>query len=229
MAGQGARANHEAAPARVVIAGAHPVIREVVRRSCMTEGGLEIVAEVTDAEGLLEACRRDHPDVIVLDVELDDGDGLEALRAIREEGVAAGVLVLTDRTDGASVLDALKLGVRGYLGKADGLRAVGDCVRRIADGERLIDPDLEQAAVMALGSFARKAREGSEMEASLTPREQEILVMVSDGFTMQQVGTRLGISPRTVETHVAKLYRKLGVRTRVQAVSRAAQLGLIEL
>ena len=90
-------------------------------------------------------------------------------------------------------------------------------------------PDLEQAAVMALGSFARKAREGSEMEASLTPREQEILVMVSDGFTMQQVGTRLGISPRTVETHVAKLYRKLGVRTRVQAVSRAAQLGLIEL
>ena len=82
---------------------------------------------------------------------------------------------------------------------------------------------------MALGSFARKAREGSEMEASLTPREQEILVMVSDGFTMQQVGRRLGISPRTVETHVAKLYRKLGVRTRVQAVSRAAQLGLIEL
>ena len=90
MAGHGARADHDAAAARVVIAGAHPVIREVVRRSCMTEGGLEIVAEVTDADGLLEACRREHPDVIVLDVELDDGDGLEALRAIREEGVAAG-------------------------------------------------------------------------------------------------------------------------------------------
>jgi RNA polymerase sigma factor (sigma-70 family) len=63
----------------------------------------------------------------------------------------------------------------------------------------------------------------------LTPREREILVMVSHGFTMQQVGKRLGISPRTVETHVAKLYRKLGVRTRVQAVSHAAALGLIEL
>jgi RNA polymerase sigma factor (sigma-70 family) len=229
MTVQEARAHDAGTIARVVIAGGHPVIREAVRRSCEGEQGLEVVAEVADTVGLLEACRRDHPDVIVLDVELDDGDGLEALRAIREEGVAAGVVVLTDRSDGASVLDALKLGVRGYLGKSDGLRAVGDSVRRIADGERLIDPELEQAAVMALGSFAKNAREGSAMEASLTPREQEILVMVSDGFTMQQVGKRLGISPRTVETHVAKLYRKLGVRSRVQAVSRAAQLGLIEL
>ena len=82
---------------------------------------------------------------------------------------------------------------------------------------------------MALGAFARQAREGSEVQATLTPREHQILVLVSDGLTMQQVASRLGISPRTVETHVAKLYRKLGVRTRVQAVSRAAQLGLIDL
>ena len=67
-----------------------------------------------------------------------------------------------------------------------------------------------------------------ERYATLTPREHQILLMVSQGFTMQQAGHRLGISPRTVETHVAKLYRKLGVRSRVQAVSRAAQLGLIE-
>jgi len=102
-------------------------------------------------------------------------------------------------------------------------------IRRVADGERVIAPELERAAVAALGSLARQAREGSEMRASLTPREHEILLMVSRGLTMQQAGSRLGISPRTVETHVAKLYRKLGVRTRVQAVARAAQLGLIDL
>ena len=130
--------------------------------------------------------------------------------------------MLTDRTDGASVLDALKLGVRGYLGKADGLRAVGDCVPRIADGERLIDPDLEQAAVMALGSFAqegpRRLRDGGIAHATGAgdPGDGERRVHDAAG------GHALGISPRTVETHVAKLYRKLGVRTRVQAVSRAA-------
>ena len=228
-AGEGSHAEDEATLARVVIAAAHPVIREVVRRSCAGVEGLLVAAEVSDTAGLRDACRRERPDVIVLDVELEDGDGLEALRAVRELGVAAGVLVLTDRTDGASVLDALKVGVRGYLSKADGLRGVGESVRRIALGERLIAPELEQAAVMALGVFATQAREGSALAATLTPREQEILEMISNGLTMQQAGAKLGISPRTVETHVAKLYRKLGVRTRVQAVSRAAQLGLIEL
>jgi DNA-binding NarL/FixJ family response regulator len=213
----------------VTIAIDHPLVRDAVRRSCDRVSSVQVLAEVADAQSLLAACRERVPTVIVLDDELGGGHGLEALRAIRDLGVAAGVLVLTDRTDGASVLDALKLGVRGYLGKAEALRGVGDAVSRIAAGERLIDPELEQAAVMALGEFARHAREGSEVQATLTPREQQILVLVSDGFTMQQVARRLSISPRTVETHVAKLYRKLGVRTRVQAVSRAAQLGLIDL
>ena len=213
----------------VTIAVAHPLVRDAVVRSCERVGAVQVVDEVGDGRGLLSACRARVPQVIVLDDDLDEGHGIEALRALREAGVPSRVLVLTDRDDGASILEALKLGVRGYLGKADDLRDVGTAVQRIATGERLIDPDLEQAAVMALGAFARQAREGSEMQATLTPREHQILVLVSDGLTMQQVASRLGISPRTVETHVAKLYRKLGVRTRVQAVSRAAQLGLIDL
>jgi DNA-binding NarL/FixJ family response regulator len=217
------------APADVVIAVEHPVIREAVRRSCDATPGLVVQAEARDGDDLIAICQASQPTVIVLDDGFSDDRGLELLRAIREAGGSSAVLMLTDRTDGASVLDALKLGVRGYVGKADGLRDVGPATRRIAAGERLIDPELEQAAVMALGAFAKQAREGSEVQAVLTPREREILVMVSHGFTMQQVGKRLGISPRTVETHVAKLYRKLGVRTRVQAVSRAAALGLIEL
>ena len=101
------------------------------------------------------------------------------------------------------------------------MHSLADAVRRTAAGERLIDPDLQQGAVMELGRSARKARESSEIDALLTQREREILDHLSQGLTMHQIGTRLGISPRTVETHVAKLYRKLGVRTRVQAVSRA--------
>ena len=109
------------------------------------------------------------------------------------------------------------------------LSAVGAAVRTVVDGGRAIDPASEQAAVAALGRLAQQAREGSEVEAALTPREHEILTLVSRGLTTRQIGGRLGISPRTVETHVSKLYRKLGVRTRVQAVARAAHLGLIEL
>jgi len=217
------------AVARVVIAGGHPVIRGVVRLSCADVGGLEVVGEADDVLDAIELCRTLGPDVLVVDIDLGDEDGTETLARLRGDGVATPVVVLSDRTDGPTVLTALRLGVRGFIGKTDGLRTVGVAVRQVADGQRAVSPELEQAAVRALGSLAKQAREGSEMRANLTPRELEILLMVSQGLTMQQVGTRLGISPRTVETHVAKLYRKLGVRTRVQAVARAAQLGLIDL
>ncbi len=217
------------APARIVIAGGHPVVRGAVRLSCLSTPGVDVVEETADIVDIADVCSRIRPDLLVLDVDGSVGDGLDGLRDVRGRGLDTPVLILTDRMDGASVLEALKLGVRGYLGKASGLRSVGAAIRRMASGERMVAPELEQAAVMALGDFAKQAREGSEMAASLTPREQQILAMISQGYTMQQTGKRLGISPRTVETHVAKLYRKLGVRTRVQAVSKAAQLGLIDL
>ena len=170
----------EAKTATVVIAAGHGVVGEVARRACEAEPGIEVVAEVRDEVGLFDACRRIRPDVLVLDDRLDGGEPtLESLRAMREEGVSVAAVVLTDRADGAAVLEALRLGVRGYVRKSDGLPGIGAVVRRVADGERAVDPELEQAAVMALGRFAQQAREGSEVEASLTARELEILAMVS--------------------------------------------------
>lgn len=169
------------------------------------------------------------PDLLVLDLDLADGDGLDALRVLRAGGFTTDVLAITERTDGSAVLEALKLDVRGYINKSDDLRFIAPAIQAVASGERLIAEDLERAAVAALGRLAKQARESSEMSERLTARERQILTMVSDGLTMHQIGRRLSISPRTVETHVGKLYRKLGVRTRVQAVSRAASLGLIDL
>lgn len=220
--------NTQPATVTVVVATAHGVVGEVVRRSCASEPGVQIVAEVRDEASLLEACRSLHPSVIVLDRLEGDDRGLGALRALSQLEAAVATVVLADGEEGASILEALRLGARGYLRKSDGLAGVGAAVRLVADGGRAIDPRHEQSAIMALGKFAQQARQGSEVRATLTPREMEILTMISQGSTMRQVGRILGISPRTVETHVAKLYRKLGVRTRVQAVSCAAQLGLIE-
>jgi DNA-binding NarL/FixJ family response regulator len=139
------------------------------------------------------------------------------------------VLVLADRADGDLVLRALRLGARGYLTKAEGLRDLATTIRRVLSGERVMTPELERDAIGALGRMARRAREGADVEAGLTPRERQVLDLLSEGLTIRQIASRLRISPRTVETHVAKLYRKLGVRTRVQAISRAATLGLVDL
>jgi DNA-binding NarL/FixJ family response regulator len=139
------------------------------------------------------------------------------------------VVLLTDRVDGAFALAAMRSGVRGLVLKPDALRELAPVLRRVIAGERVIDPALDDASVTSLGRFARQAREGSRAEAMLSPREMEILLLMGDGLTMQQIARRLGISPRTVETHATNLYRKLDVRTRVQAVAKAATIGLIEM
>jgi two-component system, NarL family, response regulator DevR len=215
--------------ARVLVIGSHPVIRGVVRLGCASIEDVELVGEIDAATAAPEKVATAAPDLLVLDLDREQGLDLELLRSLRAGGFSGEVLVLSDHAAGTEVLEAMRLGARGYLTKAEGLRNVGDAIRRVIAGEQVLDPALEQAAVMELGRFARQAREGSEVDASLTDREREILALLSEGLTMRQIGRRLHISPRTVETHVAKLYRKLSVRTRVQAVARAASLGLIEL
>jgi DNA-binding NarL/FixJ family response regulator len=218
----------KAGPIRIAIAGGHPVIRGVVRLACASLANTVVVAEVAQMAEV-QAIAGSSPDLLVLDLDLADGDGLDALRVLRAGGFTADVLAITERTDGAVVLEALKLNVRGYVNKSDDLRFIAPAIQAVVSGQRLIAEDLERSAVAALGRLAKQARDSSEMSAKMTARERQILAMVSDGLTMQQIGRRLTISPRTVETHVGKLYRKLGVRTRVEAVSKAASLGLIDL
>lgn len=213
---------------RAVVAAGHPVVRSVIEIACR-EADVTVTAKVETALATIEACRAQTPDLLILDLELPDADGFRVLADLGDEDRPSAILVLSDRADGDLVLRALRLGVRGYVTKAEGLRGLSATIRRVLAGERVIAPGLEQDAVLALGRFARRAREGAEIAADLTSREQQVLELLSEGHTMRQIATRLSISPRTVETHVAKLYRKLGVRTRVQAVSRAATLGLVEL
>ena len=212
---------------RAVVAAGHPTVLGVIDLACR-DAGVSVVASVSSARAAIDACLAETPGLLVLDLDLPDADGsrvLTDLEAARPESV----LVLSDRADGDLVLRVLRLGARGFVTKAEGLRGLADTIRRVLAGERVIAPGLEQDAVLALGRFAKRAREGAEVAAELTAREHQVLELLSDGHTMRQIATRLSISPRTVETHVAKVYRKLGVRTRVQAVSRAATLGLVEL
>jgi DNA-binding NarL/FixJ family response regulator len=212
---------------RAVVAAAHSAVRGVIERACH-EAEVTVLDRTGTAAATTAACRATRPELLVLDLDLPDADGLGVLEELADAPPPA-VLVLADRADGDVVLRALRLGARGYVTKAEGLRDLSTSIRRVVGGERVMAPGLEQGAMAALGRLARRAREGEEAAAGLTPRERQVLGLLGEGHTMQRIATLLGISPRTVEAHVAKIYRKLGVRTRVQAVTRAAALGLVEL
>jgi DNA-binding NarL/FixJ family response regulator len=209
------------------VVATHRTVRAVIEAACR-EAGVTVVDRAETAAAATEACRSARPDLLVLDLELPDADGFRVLADLDDDRPRA-VLVLADRADGDLVLRALRLGAHGYVTKAEGLRDLTATIRRVLAGERVMTPALEKDAMEALGRMARRAREGADVEAGLTRRERQVLELLGEGMTIGQIASRLGISPRTVETHVAKLYRKLGVRTRVQAISRAATLGLVDL
>jgi DNA-binding NarL/FixJ family response regulator len=191
--------------------------------------GIDTVTPIADRDRLVEEIARTSAILAVIDLDPGGTGALDKVRELSAVAQRVSVVLLVDRVDGAFALAAMRSGVRGLVLKPDALRELAPVLRRVLAGERVIDPALEDASVTSLGRFARQAREGSRAEAMLSPREMQILLLMGDGLTMQQIARRLGISPRTVETHATNLYRKLDVRTRVQAVAKAATIGLIEM
>ncbi len=215
---------------RVLVVEDHPLLRSVIKVACEQASSLEVIGDMEDAESALEVCRRDPPDVIVLDLALaGELQGLDLARRIRAEGLPIRILVLTARTDDEAVFESVTIGVDGYLEKTAGVRVIAEALERVARGERVFTSSQMRGAIAELGKRARFAREASGARASLSVRELEVLQRAALGLTVGQVARRLGISPRTVETHLTNAYRKLGARNRVQAVARASELGLVEI
>jgi DNA-binding NarL/FixJ family response regulator len=171
---------------RAVVAAAHPVVRSVIDLACR-EADVAVTAKVETAIAAIDACRASSPDLLVLDLELPDADGFRVLGDLGDDDRPGSILVLSDRADGDMVLRALRLGVRGYVTKAEGLRGLSNTIRRVLAGERVIAPGLEQDAVLALGRFARRAREGGEVAADRTSRERQVLELRSVVQSIRQI------------------------------------------
>jgi DNA-binding NarL/FixJ family response regulator len=214
---------------RVLIVDPHPIVRGVVRTACEAAGRLTVVAEAADLVEALAACAEDEPDLLVIDPDLPGARGFEGVTALRTARPRARILVLASNVTGALVLDCLRAKADGCIDKGAGVGPIAEAIETVAGGGRVFPPGYERDAVAALGRFARAARTERWASETLTPRELEVLRLLAAGLTIRQVATRTRISPRTVESHVTRLYRKLGVTTRVQAIARAASLGLIEL
>lgn len=214
-------------PIRVLVADDYPMMRRSIEIVCATDPNLEIAAQVGDGEAAVEKCLELKPDVMVLDLMLPRLDGFGVTRRLKEEGCPTKILILTGRDDPGALLEAMRLGVAGYLDKTDALDDLGGKITAIAQGERLFSEKQEQAALGEFGAFVRRARAGSSVGTQVTSREREVLAMIAQGLTTTQMGRRLGLSARTVESHIHSLYGKLEVKSRVQAVVRARDLGLL--
>ncbi len=208
-----------AGPIRVMLVDDHAMVRSAVRQA-LTAPDVEVVGEAMTAEDALINAPRLRPEVMLLDIDLPGMSGVDLVRELAPRLPDTKIVMLTVSTSRRNLIDALRFGAVGYLTKD----LNGDALLRAIRGLRMGDLPMSRAhAAEALEHFARHGRTLSGDEGplgSLSSREREVLRLLSDGLTDREIGQALGISPRTVETHVGNVLRKLGVRNRAEAARR---------
>lgn len=189
--------------------------------------GCTVVGVAGDGREAVEVVRRTAPDVVLMDVRMPVLDGIAATRELTRAGIASRVLVLTTYDLDRYVYDALAAGAAGFLLKAAPPDRLVEGIRTVAAGEALLAPVLTRRLIESYLQQPRPVDGVPPQVAGLTEREREVLVLMARGRSNDEIGRDLVVAPATVKTHVNRVLAKLGVATRVQAVVRAYECGLV--
>jgi DNA-binding NarL/FixJ family response regulator len=206
---------------RVLIVDDHQLFRSGVRAEL--ERHLEITGEAGTVDEALSAIEVDHPEVVLLDVHMPDGGGLEVIRRAAERDLRPCFLALSVSDAAEDVIAVIRAGARGYVTKNIGPGELADAVRRVHDGDAVFSPRL---AGFVLDAFAGPAPQPESDLDALTPREREVIEHIARGYMYKEIALRLEISPKTVEAHVSSVLRKLQLSSRHELTRWAADRGL---
>lgn len=208
---------------RVLLADDHAVVRQGIRDFLEEEADIVVVAEAADGASARRQIEDHLPDVAVLDIRMPSGSGIDVVRWATEQGLPVRMLILTAYDDDPFVLAAMEAGASGYVLKNADASQIVSAVRAVAAGQVAIGAEAARALVTQLAGAS-----ANHVEA-LTDRELDVLKLAAEGLTNRGIGRQLSISDRTVQGHLANIYAKLGVASRTEAVTKALQLGWIEL
>lgn len=203
---------------RVLVADDHGVLRDGLGRVIAAQPDLELVASAANGAEAVELARAAAPDVVLMDLEMPVLDGIEATRRILAERPTVAVLVLTSFSDRQRILGALDTGAVGYLLKDASAEDVVRGIRSAAEGGSPLDPRAARSLL--------EAKSAPDPLAGLSAREREVLALLLEGLPNKLIALRLGISEKTVKTHLTSVFRTIGVTDRVQAVLWAEREGL---
>jgi DNA-binding NarL/FixJ family response regulator len=211
---------------RVLLADDQRIVREGLGTLLGLLEGIELVGTAADGEEAVALAAEHDPDVVLMDLRMPRVDGIEAIRRLRALGDRPRAIALTTYADDASVLGALRAGARGYLTKDAGAEDIRAAVEAVARGEAALDPSVQHHVVAALAGPEPASAAQPELPDDLTPREAEVLALIAEGLTNNEIAARLVVSAATVKSHVNRIFFKTGARDRAQAVVYAYGHGL---
>ncbi len=209
---------------RLLLVDDHRTLRDGLRLS-LQEAGFVVAGEAGDGEEAVRLVEALRPDVVLMDVSMPVLDGIEATRLVHERVPEARVVMLTMHGESDVMARAIAAGAVGYLVKDCSIEEVASAVRLAATGDGALSPQL---ATSMLAEAKRDTGSPAD-DPVISPREEEVLQLVADGFSLPEVAAQLYISIKTVKNHLASIYSKLDARDRTQAVLRAVRMGIIRL
>lgn len=204
---------------RVVVVDDHPVVRDGVVATISAAPGLEVVGQVGDGLAAVQITAALDPDVVVMDLRMPGGGGVEAVREMKARGLTAAVLVLTTYDTDSDTVAAIEAGATGYLLKDSSAETLVGAIRSTAKGETVLSPAIATRLASHVHSPTRRA--------NLSAREREVLVLVARGTPNRLIAKELFVSEATVKTHLTHIFDKLGVSDRAAAVATAYDLGIL--
>ena len=207
---------------RVAIADDHALVREGLRSLLSAVEGLELVAAVGGAREAVRAAVTEKPDVLVLDINMPDGSGIEVAHELQRVAPDVAIVMLTMHDDDDSVFAAMRAGARGYVLKGADPEEVLRAITAVATGSVILGPGVASRAL----AFLNRPRREEPAFAQLTSREREVLDLIAQGLANATIADTLSVSPRTVGNHVTSIFAKLQVASRSEAIVRARDAGL---
>jgi len=215
--------NSEAAPPmRLLVVDDHEVVRQGLVALLERREAFQVVAEAGTVAESIEQARRHQPDIVIMDVRLPDGSGIEACRAIRAELPATRVVMLTSYPDEEAVLSAIVAGASGYLLKQIRGRDLVAALETVGRGGSLLDPAVTERVLERIRRIASGASESDEI-SQLTSQERKILLLVAEGKTNKEIASEIFLSDKTVKNYVSSILAKLNLERRAQAAAFVAK------
>ena len=214
---------------KIIIADDHATVRGGFKYALETDENFEVIGEAGSGKELIDINRKLKPDVIVVDVNMPNLSGIEAIREIRKEDKKVKILVITMHQNENYIRDAFKAGINGYLFKMAKIEEFLEAVNTVAQGKEYFGETVSRTLMKKYLAASHSQRSNDKREIFLTDREKEILKLIAEGFTSQEIGEKLFLSHYTIENHRKNMIQKMGLKNTTVLVKYAIEHGIISL